>query len=395
MNGKIYTALFAIAFAAAACVPAPAEASLTAVTYTATAALPTPTPQATAKIKTPRGWRLEVVAEGLEVPWSIVFTSAERMLISERAGRIRAVVDGQLQAEPLYVFTDVASVEESGLMGLALDPDYKNNGYLYACYSSQGSGGLVNRVARLRDLGERVEMDALILDGIPAAKYHAGCRLGFGPDGKLYITSGDAQQPQAAQDPDSLAGKILRLNPDGSVPQDNPFPGSAVYSYGHRNPQGITWNTENDLLYASEHGPSGFDGPEGGDEINLINMGANYGWPLVSHDETQAGTQSPLIQFTPAIAPAAILYYSAGELPMLHGKLLLGALRGEGLAALSLAENDPASIMGVDWLVTDVGRVREVTGGPDGLVYFSTSNRDGRGSPRAGDDKIYRIAPVF
>ncbi len=168
-----------------------------------------------------------------------------------------------------------------------------------------------------------------------------------------------------------------------------------VFSYGHRNPQGITWNSKTGVFYESEHGPSGNDGPAGGDEINRIEAGSNYGWPLVSHDESLAGTQSPLIQFTPAIAPAAILFYSSATLPMFQGKLLLGALRSEGLALLSLAVDDPNRIEKVEWLVRDVGRVREVSEGPDGTIYFSTSNRDGRGSPRTGDDKIYRITPVY
>ncbi len=399
MNIKFHGIFLAAVVSIAACMPAPAAASQTTSTYTPTTySIPRadPTPVETAATQ-PRviDWELEIVARNLEVPWSIAFTGAERLLVAERAGRIREVVEGSLRDEPLFTLLDIAAVEESGLMGLALDPDYGSNRYIFACYTYSGSSGLMNRVARLRDLGERIEMDAVIIDDIPSAKYHAGCRLGFGPDGKLYVTTGDALQPQAAQELDSLAGKILRLNPDGSIPADNPFQGSAVYSLGHRNPQGISWNPENGLLYASEHGPSGFDGPQGGDEVNLILAGANYGWPLVSHDETRAGTQNPLRQFTPAIAPAAILVYPGDELPMFTGKLLLGALRGEGLAALTLAPDDPAQVTNIEWLVQGLGRVREVTVGPDGLVYFSTSNRDGRGSARAGDDKIYRIVPVY
>jgi glucose/arabinose dehydrogenase len=269
------------------------------------------------------------------------------------------------------------------------------NHFIYACYTSRDQSGMFNRVVRMVDGGSEISLDAVVVDKIPSAMYHAGCRLAFGPDGKLYITTGDARQPQAAQDLNSLAGKILRVNTDDSIPQDNPFNGSPVFSYGHRNPQGITWNNVNGVFYESEHGPSGNDGPEGGDEINRIEAGNNYGWPLVSHDESLAGTQSPLMQFTPAIAPAAILYYSSEALPMFQGKLLLGALKGEGLMLLSPAAADPNKIDTVEWLIRDVGRVREVTAGPDGTVYFSTSNRDGRGSPLAGDDKIYRIVPIF
>lgn len=378
-----------------ACQPAAlSAANFSSATYTPATIKTELSPTLTTQ-PAPVGWKNEVVAEGLEVPWSIIFTSTERMLVSERPGRIREIVDGELNPKALYSFPDVVSIEESGLMGLAVDPDYEANNFIYACYTSQDQSGMFNRVVRMVDARNKIRPDAVVVDNIPSAKYHAGCRLAFGPDGKLYITSGDARQPQAAQDLNSLAGKILRVNADGSIPQDNPFNGSPVYSYGHRNPQGITWDATTGVFYESEHGPSGNDGPAGGDEINHIEAGNNYGWPLVSHDESLTGTQSPLMQFTPAIAPAAILFYSSGTLTMFQGKLLLGALRGEGLALISLAADDPNTIEKVEWLIEDVGRVREVTAGPDGTIYFSTSNRDGRGSPRAGDDKIYRIIPVF
>ncbi|NPV40635.1 MAG: PQQ-dependent sugar dehydrogenase [Anaerolineae bacterium] len=395
MIRKVFPLYVIAALVFGACQPAVLNAAgYSIATYTPTAVQPAPALTATAQ-PIPVGWKSEVVAEGLEVPWSIIFTSAERMLVSERPGRIREIVDGKLNPNALYTFTDLVSIEESGLMGLALDPDYAENHFFYACYTSQNQSGMFNRVVRMIDKGNEISLDAVVVDNIPSAKYHAGCRLAFGPDGKLYITSGDARQPQAAQDLSSLAGKILRVNPDGSIPQDNPFRDSLVFSYGHRNPQGITWNSTDGIFYESEHGPSGNDGPAGGDEINRIEAGSNYGWPLVSHDESLAGTQSPLMQFTPAIAPAAILFYSSATLPLFQGKLLLGALRGEGLAMLSPAVDDPNRIEKVEWLVRDVGRVREVSAGPDGTIYFSTSNRDGRGNPRTGDDKIYRITPVY
>jgi glucose/arabinose dehydrogenase len=395
MFRKIFPVYLMAALVLSACQPAILnEAGYFVSTYTPSTTQPAPTLAAAAQ-PIAVGWKSEVVAEGLEVPWSIIFTSAERMLVSERPGRIREMVDGELNPKALYTFSDVISIEESGLMGLALDPDYDANHFFYACYTSQNQSGMFNRVVRMVDAGNEINLDGVVMDNIPSAKYHAGCRLAFGPDGKLYITSGDARQPQASQELSSLTGKILRVNADGSIPQDNPFPNSPVYSYGHRNPQGITWNAMTGVFYESEHGPSGNDGPAGGDEINRIEAGSNYGWPLVSHDESLAGTQSPLMQFTPAIAPAAILFYSSETLPMFQGKLLLGALRGEGLALLSPAVDDPNRIEKVEWLIEDVGRVREVTMGLDGTIYFSTSNRDGRGSPRTGDDKIYRITPVY
>ena len=351
-------------------------------------ATPEPQPVAT-------GWKVESVAEGLTVPWSIVFTSADRILLTERGGTIREIVGGNLNPEPLMVFEDVSARSESGLMGLAVDPQYDVNRYLYACYTYAGSNGAANRVVRLKDEGDSVVLDTIILDPLPSANNHAGCRIRFGPDGKLYITNGDALEPSSAQDLTSLAGKILRINPDGSIPEDNPFRGSPVWSYGHRNPQGIDWQPGSGRMYSTEHGPSGFDGPQGGDEINLIQAGGNYGWPLVSHDEQREGTFAPVIQFTPAEAPASLSFYASDVLPMFTESLFFGALRGEGLVSIMLSDSDPNEVISVEKIISDIGRVRDVVQGPDGFIYFSTSNRDGRGRAREGDDHIYRIVPVY
>ena len=340
-------------------------------------------------------WKIESVAEGLTVPWSIVFTSRDRILITERGGEIREIVGGELNPEPLMVFEDVSARGEAGLMGLTADPQYESNRYLYACYAYAGSSGSANRVVRLVDNVDSVSLDAVILDTLPSANNHAGCRVRFGPDGKLYVTNGDALEPSSAQYLNSMAGKILRINPDGSIPEDNPFRGSPVWSYGHRNPQGIDWQPESGLMYSTEHGPSGFDGPQGGDEINLIQAGGNYGWPLVSHDKVKEGTIAPIIQFTPAEAPASLSFYSSDVLPMFTGNLFFGALRGEGLVMIKLSDSDPSEIILVEKIISNFGRVRDVVQGPDGFIYFSTSNRDGRGRAQEGDDHIYRVVPVF
>ena len=396
MTHKIFTLFLLPVLLAAACQPAPlAEAAAAVATYTPTIAADTALPEAMPTVPVATSWQVEEVVQGLEIPWSIVFTSAERLLVSERPGRVREIVDGQLNPEALYTFTDVVTVEETGLMSMVLDPNYADNKTLYACYTSQDAKGMFDRVVRMTDNGDSLTLDRVLLDGIPAAKYHAGCRLGVGPDGRLYITSGDARVPSSAQDLNSLAGKILRINLDGSIPSDNPFPGSVVYSYGHRNPQGLAWQPGSGRLYATEHGPSGSDGPEGGDEINLIQPGANYGWPLVSHDAMLEGTESPLIQFTPAVAPAAAMFYSGDVLPMFDGKFFFGALRGEGVVMATISAQDPKSIEDVQWIVSDAGRVREVAESPDGLIYFTTSNQDGRGTYRAGGDRVYRIVLVY
>ena len=329
------------------------------------------------------------------IPWSIVFTSPDRMLVSERTGTVREIVNGKLNPDPLFTFKDVAVKSEAGLMGMAIDPQYENNHYLYACYAFLKGNGNDNRVVRLLDNGTSLSLDEVILDTLPSAIEHAGCRIRFGPDGKLYITNGDALKPSTAQDVNTLSGKILRVNPDGSIPADNPFPGSPVWSYGHRNPQGIDWQPGSGLMYSTEHGPSGFDGPPGGDEINLIQAGGNYGWPLVSHDQTLAGMIAPLIQFTPAEAPASLSFYNSDVLPMFKGSMFFGALVGEGVVKVVISGTNPREIASVEKIINNVGRVRDVVQGPDGFIYFSTSNRDGRGTVHAGDDYIYRIVPVY
>jgi glucose/arabinose dehydrogenase len=399
---NLFAVLTGVSFILAACAPAVLPAAPPSVSTDAIApevageAADLPAAEAPASdAPEPSGWEVQVVAEGLDVPWSLVFTADERILVAERTGAVREISAGLLNPQPLYVFNDIVRSGEAGLMGLALDPGYADNRFVYACYAQDGASGISNQVARLVDLTDRLEMDAVILKQIPSARNHAGCRLRFGPDGMLYITTGDALDTSTAQNPDSLAGKILRANPDGSVPDDNPFPESLVYSYGHRNPQGIDWQPGTGLLFSSEHGPSGFDGPGGGDEINIIQPGGNYGWPLVSHDDTLEGTIPPIIQFTPAEAPASLSFYSGDVLPMFDGDLFFGALRGEGLVRVSLDENDPARVLAVEKIVNDVGRVREVVQGPDGLIYFTTSNRDGRGRVQPGDDKVLRIVPLF
>jgi aldose sugar dehydrogenase len=357
------------------------------------------TPEKTAEktVEPATGWKVEIIAAGLNIPWSVVFPTADRMLISERSGTVREIVNTELNPDPIYIFEEVVSQEEAGLMGLALHPLYDQNRFVYACYAASGGEGIIDKVVRLVDQGDSLTFDRVIVDNIPSAQYHAGCRIKFGPDDMLYITTGDAIQKDLAQDIDSLAGKILRVDPDGNIPADNPFPGSKVYSLGHRNPQGIDWEPESGVMFSSEHGPSGFDGAPGGDEINLIVPGGNYGWPLVSHDGVLEGTLKPLIQFTPAEAPASALYYASDVMPFFTGSLFFGALRGEGVIQLVLSEtnNQNLKVERVEKIISDVGRVRDVVAGPDGSIYFTTSNRDGRGQVRLGDDHLYRIFPVF
>jgi glucose/arabinose dehydrogenase len=348
-------------------------------------ATPTPTPSPTATLQV----AVEVVARDLRVPWALAFAPDGRLFITERGGAIRVLVDGQLQP---YATLDVAQEGESGLLGLALDPNFKDNGYLYVYHTYPKSGfKLMNRVVRLEDRGDRAENPVVILDQLPAARIHNGGRLKFGPDGKLYITVGDAASPPLAQGLDSLAGKILRINKDGSIPADNPFPDSPVYSYGHRNPQGLAWHPITGRLFSTEHGPVGHD------EVNLIEAGANYGWPDVIRDATNPNFQDPLLQSDLATwAPSGATFYDGNVLPPeWQGRLVFAALRGQRLVWLTLLPPEYRSIQERDSLFgRRFGRLRDVVQGPDGFLYFVTNNLDGRGSPRENDDLLLRIVPV-
>ena len=339
--------------------------------------------------------KVETVVTGLEVPWSIAFSSPSRMLVTERPGRIRVVENGSLKAAPLAVISDAESSGETGLMGLALAPDYEKSRWVYVSYAYSAPGGPRVRVVRFHDDGFGLSDRRVLLDGIPAANFHAGCRLRFGPDGKLYVTTGDATNREIAQKLDSLGGKTLRFNPDGTIPSDNPFPGSPIYSLGHRNSQGLDWQPGTGLQFQTEHGPSGFDGPGGGDEVNIVEKGKNYGWPVVHHKASREGMVSPLLEFTPAVAPSGASFVTGSMLPALKGDFLFACLRGEELMRVRLDPKDPRRVLATEPLLHgEYGRLREVVNGPDGALYVSTSNRDGRGRVRNGDDRILRLTQI-
>ncbi|MCA1615472.1 MAG: PQQ-dependent sugar dehydrogenase [Acidobacteria bacterium] len=346
-------------------------------------------------------FRVETVVGGLEVPWSIVFAPDGRMIFTERPGRVRVYEGGRLRPEPLAVIREAVANEESGLMGLALHPRFGENKFLYLAYAYRGGGrDQLVRVVRFRESGGALAEPKTIVEGIPAAKYHAGTRLAFGPDAKLYVTTGDATDRNLAQRLDSLAGKTLRLNDDGTVPPDNPFAGRAgarpeIYTLGHRNAQGLDFQPSTGLMFQTEHGPSGFDGPGGGDEVNVVERGKNYGWPTVHHRETREGLEPPLLEYTPAVAPASGTFYrgaGANNFPQLRGNFFFGNLRGECIIRVVL---DGRRVAGQEKLFEkQYGRIRDVAEGPDGALYFSTSNRDGRGRPAADDDRILRLVPA-
>ena len=339
-------------------------------------------------------FKIEKVAGGLEVPWSIVWAPDGRMIFTERPGRVRVMEKGALNPKPLFVVPDVESSGETGLMSVALHPQFSSNHFIYLSYA-YSSGGTKVRVVRYREAPEGFVDRKVIIEDLPAAQFHAGCRIRFGPDGKLYVTTGDATQRQLAQKLDSLAGKTLRLNDDGTVPPDNPFAGQPnarpeIWTLGHRNSQGMDWQPGSNLMFQTEHGPSGFDGPGGGDEVNIVEKGKNYGWPTIHHTQSAAGLESPLLEYTPACAPASGSFYRGSVFPQFKGNFFFGCLRGERLIRVVL---DGRRVVSQEDLVKNYGRIREVAEGPDGYLYFSTSNRDGRGKPAQDDDRILRLVP--
>ncbi|MBN1133477.1 MAG: PQQ-dependent sugar dehydrogenase [Methanosarcinaceae archaeon] len=317
------------------------------------------------------------VAKGLDIPWSVDFLPDGSIIFTERPGRLKLITAGEgMEPETLLLINEVEHVGEGGLLGIALHPDFDSNGFVYVYYTYRKDGDLSNKVVRFTKKDKSLVEPLTIVDGIPGSSIHNGGRIKFGPDSLLYITTGDAAINSLAQDTNSLAGKILRLNDDGTIPELNPFPDSPVYSYGHRNPQGLAWDNKG-RLFATEHGSSARD------EVNIIEAGKNYGWPTIRGEETVIGLESPLIQSgDDTWAPSGVSY--------LDGSLYFGGLREQSLYEVPL---DEKTITINQHLQRNFGRIRDVVVGPDSFLYILTNNRDGRGIPSAEDDQIIRINP--
>ena len=349
------------------------------------------------KSTTPVKFKVETIATGLEVPWDIEPTPDGRIFILERAGRIRLLLNQQLDPTPYPVtLENFSSKGQGGLMDMALHPDYASNKLIYLAYTVETNGAMHTRVSRFRDTGTGLMLDRQIFSADPVdSTKHFGSRIGFGQDRKLYITLGERGKWDKAQDLGTVNGKTLRLQEDGTIPADNPFVGKAgakpeVFSYGNRNTQAMAFQPGTGLIWQAEHGPSGNDRPGGGDEINIIEAGKNYGWPRIHHSMTQPGLESPLKQFTPATAPGGAAFYTGDRFPQWQGNLFVANLRGQSLQRFTI---NGRQIMEVENLLSnEYGRLRAVAV-VDGYVYVSTSNGDGYGSGNRGADTILRLSP--
>lgn len=332
-------------------------------------------------------FKITVLASELVIPWSIIPLGDDTYIVSERPGRILLVSNGDKRLMGTF---DVAGIGEAGLLGLAKHPEYPSEPLIYA-YMTYSEGGLMyNRVVRIRVDTKTFKLGSteVVLDKIPGARIHDGGRIRFGPDGMLYVTAGDAASPKFSQSLDTFAGKILRIEGDGSIPDDNPFPGSPIYSYGHRNPQGIDWHPSTRAMISSEHGPVGHD------EINLIVKGGNYGWP--ERTGSQGGGNGkfipPLIDFGEvSVAPSGISFVRGDMFGDFRGDLLVACLRGERLIRIRFDPDFKVSER-EDLFLQKFGRIRDVVIDYDGSIVICTSNRDGRGTVRAGDDKLIKIS---
>lgn len=343
--------------------------------------------------------RAEEVVSGLEVPWGLAFLPDGDLLVTERPGRLRRVSGGALVAEPVATIP-VAATGEGGLLGIALHPGFAQNRQLYLYVTAADGGRVTNRVERwvLSPDKATASLDRVVLEGIPGAAVHDGGRLRFGPDGMLYVGTGDAREPDSAQRPDSLSGKLLRVTPEGEPPADNPRPESPVFLAGLRNPQGFDWLDERNLAVA-DHGPSGDLGRTGHDELNVARGGDNLGWPTVFGCQEREGLVAPRLTWREAVPPGGAAVYRGDLIPAWTGSVVIGTLGSRHLHRVVLGAAEPHRLLRHEvYFAGDppdgLGRIREVANGPDGALYLTTSNCDGRGRCPATKDSIFKILPA-
>jgi glucose/arabinose dehydrogenase len=325
---------------------------------------------------------IRTIAQNLDVPWAIDIAVDNRIFFTEKPGRLGMIhANGTLASEPV-VNIHTEDIGEAGLMGLALHPNFTQNHLMYVYHTYAKNGGLYNKVLMLTEKNNKIVNSKIILDGIPASDSNNGGRIKFGPDGKLYVSTGDSETPELAQNTKSLAGKLLRLNDDGTIPDDNPIPESPVYSYGHRDIQGFAWHPITKKLYASEHGPAG------NDEVNIIEPGSNYGWPIevCNHSTSSAPIrfETPEYCFNPEIAPSGLTIAASNKLGY-QNDILFTTLRGSHLHHIDLETRIQDNVL------VGYGRLSDIVEAHDGSLYVLTANRNAIGIGNANDDHILQI----
>jgi glucose/arabinose dehydrogenase len=330
---------------------------------------------------------VQMLVTGLQIPWALAFAPDGRLFLSERPGRVRVYMNGQLLAEPALELSDVYTNGESGVLGLALHPDFASNHFVYLTYTANGPSGPVGRLMRFRESGNTLAEGVVLLDDVAASGIHNGSRVKFGPDRLLYVTYGDAANPSVAQDAAALNGKVLRFNGDGTSAAGNRF-SSPVFTFGHRNPQGLAWHPVTGDLWETEHGQVG------NDELNVLDSGSNYGWPVIEGDATRPDMIAPRTFFTPSVAPSGAAFYSGTAIPAFRNQLFVATLAAQALLRVTIDGSGSRHVASVERLLEHkYGRLRDVVNGPDGFLYLCTSNRDGRNTPVAEDDRLLRIVP--
>ncbi len=339
--------------------------------------MPTPTDVTSPEV------RVEDFVTGLEIPWDIAFPTVDRAYITERPGRVRLVENGKLRSEP-YAIIGTTARGEGGLMGIALHPDWPNPRWVYLMYTYTADGNTYNRVSRFTDTGRGLTGETAVVTGIAGSTIHNGGIIRFGPDKMLYIGTGDGHVPERAQDLTSYSGKILRVTPEGNRPKDNPFSDSIVYAYGLRNVQGLAWNPANGDLWATMHGPTGEFGIYAREGVFIVPKGANCGWPRSIGVTDVRDVVKPVLYYPEkANPPGGAVFY--------RGDFFFSSLGDKHLERVVLS--DSKSVSRIErWWPDKYGRLRTVAVGKDDALYVSTSNRDGRGTVRSGDDRILRIS---
>ena len=334
-------------------------------------------------VSTPQKVRVDTIATELSSPWGMAFLPDNRVLITEKAGAIRVVQNGKLQTEKVQGVPEVYANGQGGLLDIQIHPDYAQNGWIYMTYAKPGNGGGSTTLARTKLQGNTLSefKELFTVDPFVSSGVHFGSRIAFDGKGYVYVSTGERGTKPNAQTLANHNGKVIRLHDDGRVPADNPFVNQAgakpeIWSYGHRNVQGMVYDAANDILWAHEHGP------KGGDEINIVQKGKNYGWPVTTHgidydgsiisnDQEKEGIEPPVHIWVPSIAPCGMTVVTSDKYSGWKGSLLIGALAGQHLARVEVKDRKS---VGQERLLEGIGRVRAVAQGPDGYIYVLTES---------------------